>query len=141
MALPTITERPIKEIIPSGDIYSCFDSRWNALHNPVTYRILNDKWPVNNLDAPEAITGHADNNGNVQFTIAGHPFTALEWVTIAGSTVTSYNGTWQIIDEAVNTITLDLAYEAGAIGGAITATLYYQNYHYLIQVWAGIPVG
>lgn len=140
MALPTITQRPITDIINPGDVYPCLESRWNALHNPVVYEILNDKWPVNNLDAADSITAHADDNGNVQFTIAGHSYNALEWVTIAGSGVTSYNGVWQIIDTAVNTITLDLAYEAGAIGGAITATLYYQNYHSLIQVYAGIPL-
>ncbi len=139
MALPTITERPIKDVPPTGG--SCFESRWNALHNPVVYKILNDKWPVNNLDAAWAITGHANDNGNVEFVGLAHAFTTLEWVTIAGSTVLSYNGTWQIIDSDATHITLDLAFEAGAIGGAITALLYYQNYHSLIQVWAGIPAG
>ena len=138
MALPTITQRPVKELV-SG-VYAYFVSRWNALHNPVVYHIANDKWPVSGAGA-QAITGQADDNGNVEFTIAAHPYTTLEWVTIASSGIADYNGTWQIIAITGGSITLDLAYQVGAIGGAITATLYYQNYHMLIQVWAGVPAG
>jgi hypothetical protein len=131
MALPTISSRPSKAI-------GSFTSKWNAAHNPIVYKIENDKWPTNSLDTPDSITAHADDNGDVQFEIAGHSYTTLQWVTIEGSDIASYNGVWQIIDSDANNITLDLPYEAGTLGSP-TAVRYYQNYHNLIQIYVGIP--
>lgn len=138
MALPIIIDRPERELIRLGETYPYFTSAWTALHNPVIYKIQNDKWPTNSVDTPESITAQADNGGNVEFTIAGHSFVALEWVKIEDSTVDDYNGVWQIIEIDTNTITLDLAYTAGAIGTP-TATKYYYNYHTIVDIWAGIP--
>lgn len=131
MALPSITSRPSKTI-------GSFTSKWNAVHNPIVYKITNDKWPTNSVDSADNITDHTDYAGNVEFTIAGHSYSALQWVTIASSDISSYNGVWQITAITTNTIILDLPYEAGTLGSP-TALKYYQNYHLLIQVYAGIP--
>ena len=140
MALPSITQRPEKDLIQVGEVYSYFTSKWNAVHNPIIYKITNDKWPTNSLDAEDNITGQADNNGLVEFTIAGHSYDALSWVTIADSDIENYNGVWQITETTANTITLDLPYEAGAIGTP-TAQLYYNNYFTSVRLYAGIPSG
>ena len=133
MALPTISSRPTKT---SGG----FVSKWNAAHNPIVYKFSEDKWPANTADSSDNITAHADDYGNVQFTIAGHSYSPREWVTIASSDIDSYNGVWQILSTETNTITLDLPYEAGTLGSP-TALKYYRAYHMLVEVYAGIPAG
>jgi len=133
MALPTITSRPTKTA-------GAFTSKWNASHNPVVYTFTNDKWPTNSNDSPDNITAHQDSYGNVEFTIAAHAYEVSEWVTIYDSDIDSYNGVWKIIATDTNSITLDLPYEAGSLGSA-KALLYYQNYHMLVEVYAGIRAG
>ena len=116
---------------------SAFINKWNAVHNPICYKISNDKWPLNTLDAAETLSAAADDNGNVKFTSTAHTYNELDWVTIDGTT--SYDGIWQIITVADNThFTLDLAYVANESG---TALKYYMNYNLLVNVYEGLPGG
>jgi hypothetical protein len=138
-----ITFRPQKDLYvnnpPSAYDEAYYNSRWVAGHLPIQYKISNTKWPENTEDDVNNICAVSDINGFAQLNICGtyETYVKYEYIKIENSTVGSYNGVWQILN-VVNstTLTISAAYNGTATG---TVQRYYNNYHNLVKVYAGIP--
>lgn len=137
MAL-TVTTRPSKNILDSsGSTY--LTSRWNSAHLPIIYKLNSNLFPTNSSDGTDCFTSVYGTNGYATFELCINyePYQELEYVQITNSSVESYNGIWQIRDFIDgNTLVLDLAYDTTATGNI---QKYYNNYHVLVKVYAGLP--
>lgn len=139
----TVTFRPQKDLYVNNppDAYdtSYYNSRWVSGHLPIQYKIANTKWPVNTEDDVDNICAVTDANGFVQINLCGtyETYNKYDYITIADSTVSSYNGVWQILsDNNDTTVTIGAVYAGTATG---TIQKYYNGYKNLIKVYAGIP--
>lgn len=140
-----ITFRPQKDLYavnpPTAYDEAYYNSRWVSGHLPVQYKISNTKWPENSDDDVDNICAVSNINGFAQINLCGsyETYVKYEYIKIENSTVTSYNGVWQILDVpagANDTYTLSAAYDGTATG---TMQRYYNNYYNLVKVYAGIP--
>jgi hypothetical protein len=139
----TIISRPQKDLYvnnPPG-VYEepYYNSRWVSAHLPVQYKIKNTKWPVNSDDDVDSICSVSNNNGLalIQLCSTYETYLALSYVKIENSSVASYNGVWQILDMVTPTSFIISASFAGTATG--TVQRYYNNYHNIVKVYAGIP--
>ena len=114
---------------------------WNSIFLPIIYKVSNDRWPVNSVDAVGLIVLNSDDNGFTTLTLAA-PLAglnaALEFVKITGATEEA-NGVWQVVEIITsNTITISLPYEfsGNLIGKAVQ--YYYNNYQVRVKVFAGL---
>lgn len=118
--------------------YQTLPHDWSAIFLPIVYKILTDKWPVNNADtALTAISSFSDDNGytlvNLGATLRSVSVRAFEFVKIVGGGV---DGIYQIIEKHSSTsYTINLAYQD--ITGA-QIQYYYNNYQILINVYGGL---
>ncbi|HET6224654.1 MAG TPA: hypothetical protein VFF27_00150 [Bacteroidia bacterium] len=139
----SITFRPQKDLyaVNPPDVYdeAYYNSRWVSGHLPIQYKILNTKWPTNSDDTVDNICAVSDVNGFAEINLCGTYNTYLEkeYIKIDDSTVDSYNGVWQVLS-VVNATTIIIS---AFYDGSATATFqrYYNNYHNLVKVYAGIP--
>jgi hypothetical protein len=138
-----IVFRPQKDLYatnpPTAYDEPYYNSRWVSGHLPIQYKISNTKWPLNTDDDTDNVCTVSDVNGFAQLNLCGtyETYVEKEYIKIEDSSVDSYNGVWQILD-VVNstTITISAAYD-GVATGAVQR--YYNNYHNLVKVYAGIP--
>jgi hypothetical protein len=138
-----ITFRPQKDLYVNNppDAYdeAYYNSRWVAGHLPIQYKISNTKYPENLDDDSDSFCTVTDVNGFAEINLCGtyETYVKYEYIKIEGSSVDSYNGVWQILD-VVNATTyiISAAYDGVATG---TFQRYYNNYHNLVKVYAGIP--
>jgi hypothetical protein len=138
-----ITFRPQKDLYVNNppDAYdeAYYNSRWVAGHLPIQYKISNTKYPENLDDDSDSFCTVTDVNGFAEINLCGtyETYVKYEYIKIEGSSVDSYNGVWQIL-EVVNgtTYIISAAYDGVATG---TFQRYYNNYHNLVKVYAGIP--
>lgn len=117
---------------------------WSSIFLPIIYKLSNDKWPTNTVDAIVTISSFADDNGYTNLDLSGalkSSFAPLEYVEISGSSDSDLNGVWQIV-EAITTsdITIDLPYNSGNSLVGLSIQYYYSNYQVKVKVYGGLPV-
>lgn len=116
---------------------------WSCAHLPITYRLSNNRWPVNSVDTVRTITNLTNEYGYARLTLSGSlgTFEDLSFVKISNAPNSDLNGVYQILDKISTTsVTMALSYtsvtNAGLIGASIQ--LYYGNYNIVVRVYAGI---
>ena len=117
-------------------------SNWVPAWLPIQYKFSTNKWPVNTFDAEDTITSVSDANGFARVVInsASVTYVEKEYIKIAGSTVSSYDGVWQILQlHSTTDFTISANYNGNDSGN--TFQRYYNNYHFKFRVYAGIPSG
>jgi len=116
---------------------------WSCVHLPITYKLSNNRWPVNTVDTARTISSISNDNGFVNLNISGSlgTFEDLAFIQISNANDSDFDGVYQVIDKiANNDITINLNYSstpASAIAGA-TIQLYYSNYNIVVRVYGGL---
>lgn len=127
------------------EYYQTQEHDWSSIFLPIIYKLTNDKWPVNTLDAAVPILANVDDNGFTEITTPGplrSSVNALEFVKISNADNEEANGIWQIVDVVLsNVYVLNLPYESS--GNLIGATVqyYYNNFQTKVKIYAGLPSG
>ena len=126
------------------EYYQTQSHEWNSIFLPIIYKISNNRWPTNSVDAVALIVLNSDDNGFTTLTTAA-PIAglnaALEFVKISGATEQA-NGVWQVVEIITsNTVTISLPYEfsGNLIGKSVQ--YYYNNYQVRVKIYAGLPAG
>lgn len=116
---------------------------WSCVHLPITYRISNNRYPVNSIDTVRIISTLADNNGFTQIGLSGSlgTFEDLQFIKISNAPDSDLDGVYQVIDKlSTSSVILNIAYtsvtNATLLGASIQ--LYYGNYNVVVKVYAGI---
>lgn len=120
-----------------------FVSVWNAAHLPILYKITNNLFPNNQVDAPAVSNnGSTNDNGNLRISYFEAKFQKGEYVTIYDSTLPEYNrprvrviNAVEVIPNFLYTFTFDLPYLGN---GVFKIIKYYNNYHYRVKLLAGL---
>lgn len=119
-----------------------YTSKWVACNPlPVQYKLTSDLFPINSVDGIESIISVANNGGYAELTLGSsyEVYQEKEYIKISDSTQTSYNGVWQILSiDIYGKITIDAPFVSTSTG---ELQRYYNNYHILVRVFAGIPLG
>jgi hypothetical protein len=138
-----ITQRPQRDLYvnnpPETYEESYYNSRWVSAHLPIQYKISNTKFPENSEDDVDSICAVTDYNGFAKISLCGtyETYVGQEYIKVEDCTVNSYNGVWQILNVInATTVVIGAAYDGDATG---TIQRYYNAYHNLIKVYAGIP--
>lgn len=115
---------------------------WNAVHLPIVYELESDTFPVNSVSTARTISSFTNDNGYVNLNLSGSlgTFEELSFIEITGSS--ELDGVYQILTKvSASDVTINLAYSGLYSFVGATVTLYFSNYHALIEVWAGIKTG
>ena len=125
------------------EYYQTQEHAWNSVFLPIIYKISNDLWPINNVDAAVAISSASDDNGFTNLILGGDIRTsevnALEFVKISGSFNEELNGVWQIVEViSLSNLVLNLPYVNTNDFGGATIQYYYNNYQVKVKVFAGL---
>lgn len=130
----------------NADVTYCpgiYTHGWSCVHLPITYKISNNKYPVNSVDTVRTITGLSNNSNFAQLTLSGSlgTFEDLSFIKISNAPDPTLDGVYQIIDKiSTSSIIINVAYStftnATIIGASIQ--LYYGNYNVVVQIYAGI---
>lgn len=142
LTIQTRPERALYANNPPG-VYdqSYYTSMWNSAGGrlPIRYKLLSDKFPINTFDDVNNITTVSDYNGYAQINLPGtyETYVALEYVKVESSSVSAYNGVWQIVAVLAPTqIVINCVYSGTATG---TIQRYYKNYQANVKIFVGIP--
>jgi hypothetical protein len=115
---------------------------WNAVHLPIVYELESDTFPTNNVSTPRTVSSFTDENGYTNLNLSGSlgTFEELSFIEISGTS--ELDGVYQIFNKISNSdITINLVYSGSLSFSGGTITLYFSNYHVLVEVWAGIKSG
>lgn len=130
---------PAYTFIGSGTLtwYDCdYVGNFNAVHNPIVYKLASTLWPTNSVDTARTVSSYANDLGYTKLTLSGtHGTTELEFVkvTFTGGTTEVYQVlTWY----STTVITINLPYRAGIT--FVSVQKYYSDYHARIKVYAGL---
>lgn len=123
------------------DYYQTQSHDWSSIFLPIVYKVTNDRWPTNTVDAVGLIVLNSDDNGFTQLTLAG-PLagldSALEFVKISGASEEA-NGVWQVVEIVLsNVIVINLPYESSGNLIGKTVQYYYNNYQVRVKIFAGL---
>lgn len=115
----------------------------SAVHLPITYRLSNDKYPVNSVDTARTITSLTNYSGFAQVSLSGSlgTFEDLSFVKISNAPDSDIDGVYQIIDKlSTSSVILNIDYTTVSNASLVGATiqLYYGNYNIVVRVYAGI---
>lgn len=115
---------------------------WSCVHLPIVYKLSSTLWPTNSVDTTRTVSSFTNDNGYVNLNLSGDikatgTANELEWVKISGSN--GLDGIYQIINWISDTdITINLAYSAGYSFAGATVQFYYNNYHAVVRIYAGL---
>lgn len=125
------------------EVFGCDNlPAWNCVHLPIVYKLTSTLWPTNSADTARTVSSFTDDNGYVNLNLSGDikasgSANELEWVEISGSN--GIDGVYQIINWISDSdITINLEYSAGYSFTGATVQYYYNNYHALIRIYAGL---
>jgi len=110
------------------------------VHLPIIYKLSSTLWPTNSVDTARTVSSIANDNGYVRLNLSGDikatgTAQELEWVQVFGQNA----GVYQIINYVSDTaITINFPYSAGVSFSASTVQYYYNNYHAVIRIYAGL---
>lgn len=127
------------------EYYQTQEHDWNSIFLPIVYKLTNDRWPVNSIDAERDVSSQSDDNSFTNLNLSGtlkSSFNALEFVKISGASDEDLNGVWQIV-EVISTsdITINLPYSASNSFSGATVQYYYNNYQVKVKITAGLNAG
>lgn len=116
---------------------------WSCAHLPIVYELSNTRFPTNSVDTVRTINSIQNDNGLLNVNLSGSlgTFEDLAFVKISNAPNSDFNGIWQVLDKlATNDVTLNLDYTSTPASGIVGASiqLYYSNYNFVVEVWAGI---
>lgn len=115
-------------------------SGWNAVHLPIIYKLASTSWPTNTVDTARTVLTFTNDNGYTKLTLSGSIKSGvqeLEFVKLTVNGTASVYQIYQVFSESQ--ITIDLEYDGGNTFG--TCQYYYNNYHAVIRVYAGLRAG
>lgn len=115
---------------------------WNAVHLPIVYELESDTFPTNEVSTQRSVSSFSNENGYVNLNMSGSlgTFEDLAFIKITGTS--ALDGVYQILDKvSASDITINLAYNGSYSFAGGIVTLYFSNYHVLVEVWAGITAG
>lgn len=116
-----------------------FTHGWSCVELPIVYKLLSDRFPVNNVDSGSNISTYSNDNGYVKLTlfVPLGSFSELQFVKITNSDV---DGIYQIIDKSSSSVfTINLIYQSTYSLTAAPVSIYYSNYHVNIKITSGLP--
>ncbi len=117
------------------------DHGWSCVHLPITYRLSNNKFPVNAVDTSRTVSSYTDDNGYLNLNLSGSlgSFQELDFIKISGATSEEGNGVFQVLDKYSNSdVTINLAYDSSYSFTGGTVQLFYSNYNVKVNVYAGL---
>lgn len=132
------------QFIASGSITwykSVFTHGWSCVHLPITYRLLSNLYPSNNVDSIVTITSVTESNEYTVIHLAAplgsvHSYDFLLLTTLYAPTV---DGIYQIVEFISPTVMIiNLEFDATNDLSGATALKQYNNYNILVRVYAGI---
>ena len=108
---------------------------WQCVHLPIVYELESDIYPVNSVDTVIPITPNGFVNGYFSVTHAAltgsDELFALDYVNVNGVTL-------QVVEIVSTTVTV---LNSDGSGTFSTMQKVRNNYHVLVNVYAGLPVG
>lgn len=126
----------------SGEYYnSLYDHGWSCVHLPITYKLSNDKFPVNTVDTARTVSSYTDDNGYVNLNLSGSlgTFQELDFIKISGAASEEVNGVFQVFDKySTSDVTINLSYDSSYLFSGGSIQLFYSNYNVKINVYAGL---
>jgi len=109
---------------------------WNAVHLPIVFKLLSDKFPTNSSDTARTVSSYSNDYGYVRLTCSGDlSVTELEFVkvTFTGGTTAVYQVlTWH----TSSIVTINLAYTGGLT--FVSVQKYYTDYHARVRIYGGL---
>lgn len=112
------------------------DHGWQCVHLPIVYELESDLYPVNSVDTVITISAYGDVNGYFAVThsalTGSDELFALDYVELSDGRVL------QVVEIASSTITV-LNFDGS--GSLSTMQKVRNNYHILVNVYAGLPAG
>jgi hypothetical protein len=120
---------------------------WSAVHNPIVYRLKNDRWPVpaSSVYTLRNIISFSNVNGYTQITASGVIHFALAagfYLEIATANTASVNGVYRVVSTPSTSVAvLDLVYSSSYDFGNGTIRVSNHNYNIHVQIYAGIESG
>jgi len=124
------------------DYYQTQEHDWNSIFLPIVYKLSNDRWPVNSIDAERTVSSQSDDNGFTNLNLSGilkSQLNALEFVKISGASDEDLNGVWQIVEVITTSdISINLPYSASNSFAGATVQNYHNNYQVKVKIFAGL---
>ena len=115
-------------------------SGWNAVHLPIIYKLASTSWPTNTVDTARTVLTFTNDNGYTKLTLSGSIKSGVQELEFVKLTVNGTASVYQIYHVfSESQITIDLEYNGGNTFG--TCQYYYNNYHAVIRVYAGLRAG
>lgn len=115
---------------------------WSCVHLPITYRISNNLYPVNSADTTRTITSVTDSNGYSVIHLSGSLGSAVnsyDFVKVTAPNDTGLSNVYQILEFISPTVMIiNLAYDPTNNFTSATALKHYNNYNFIVRVYAGI---
>lgn len=114
---------------------------WSAVHLPITYRLSNNLYPTNSSDTARNVSSVTNLQGLTVLNLSGSLGTinTYDFVYVTLPNDTELSGVYQIVEWISATVVLiNLAYDSGNNFTSATAQKYYNNYNFLVRVYAGI---
>lgn len=125
------------------DYYQTQEHDWSSIFLPIVYKVSNQFWPINFVDAERTVLSAADDNGFTDMSLSGAlrgSVNTLEFVKIVGASDEDLNGVWQIV-EVISTshVVINLPYDADNSFSGATVQYYYNNFQQKVKIYAGLP--
>lgn len=135
---------PRLEFIQAGTVsfYNTGYHNWNSVHLPIKYVLKSQLWPINAIDTARTVLSFINYNGYTNVLISGDirsskSADALEKVKVSGTS--ALDAVYTIIKWNSDTnFVIDLLYNATNSFSGGTIQYYYNNYHILIRLYAGL---
>lgn len=113
---------------------------YSAVHLPIVYKLLSTLWPTNSADTARTVSSISNDSGYCRLNLSGDikatgTAQELEWVQVFGQN----EGIYQILNYVSDTaITINFPYSAGVSFASSTVQYYYNNYHAIVRLYAGL---
>lgn len=115
---------------------------WSAVHLPITYRLSNNLYPVNSSDTSRNVNSVQDAHGYTVILLSGSlgsGVNSYDFVKLTLPNDTELSGVYQIIEFVSPTVLIiNLAYSTDNNFTSATALKHYNNYNFVVRVYAGI---
>lgn len=131
-----------KTFYGTGDVswlraYPASDYNFNALHNPIVYKLASTLWPTNSVDTARTVSSYSNDLGYAKLTLSGSlgTISELEFVKVTftgGETAVYQILTWY----SSSIVTINLPYVGGLT--FVSVQKYYTDYHAKVNVYAGL---
>lgn len=114
-----------------------FGSGWNAVHNPIVYKLSSTLWPTNSVDTARTVSSYSNDLGYAKLTLSGSLGTISELEFVKVTFTGGETAVYQVLTWYSNSIvTINLPYEGGLT--FVSVQKYYTDYHAKIRVYAGL---